>query len=122
MKAAAMSRRRRREGGAATVLVLGCVVVVAVLAAAWLGVTRAALARQRAETAADLAALAAAASRQHGQEGCDAAGEMAARNGGTLVSCAFTGDAATVRVRVGGPFAATAQARAGPESYVVDDR
>jgi secretion/DNA translocation related TadE-like protein len=97
------------------VLVLGCVVVLGVLAAGWLTVTRAALVRQRAETAADLAVLAAAAAVQRGQPGCDLAGEVAARNGGRLVSCGVAGDTVAVRVQVGASITATAQARAGPE-------
>jgi secretion/DNA translocation related TadE-like protein len=102
--------------------VIGCVVVLATLAAGWLAVTRSAFARQRAEAAADLAALAAASSRQHGQPGCAAAGETAARNGATVLTCSVADEEVTITVRVGGAIAATAQARAGPREAEMHDR
>ncbi len=95
-------------------LVLGCLAVLAVLAAGWLAVGRAALARQRAETAADLASLAGAGAVQRGADGCTAAAGVAARNGASLISCRRTGDDLVVMVRVRAPVPASAQARAGP--------
>ena len=77
---------------------------------------RAALARQRAETAADLAALAGAQALAGLTAGpCGVAGLVAAGNGGRLVSCAIIGDAVAVSVSVTSPTSAVARARAGPQ-------
>jgi secretion/DNA translocation related TadE-like protein len=93
----------------------------------WLGASAAALygsavvGRHRAETAADLAALAVAVHVTDGAEDACALGRrIAARNGGTLRSCRVVGDDVEVavarRVTLGrlGAFAAVARARAGP--------
>jgi secretion/DNA translocation related TadE-like protein len=97
------------------VLVLGCLAVLTVLAAGWVSVGRAALARQRAETAADLAALAGAAAGQRGADPCGAAAGVAARNAAALLACAQDGDDVLVTVQVSGPMRATSHARAGPQ-------
>jgi secretion/DNA translocation related TadE-like protein len=77
--------------------------------------------RHRVETAADLAALAAAAHVPDGEPGaCAEAASIAARNGGTLRACRVAG--ADVEVAVSAPIrlgrfgvrTATALARAGP--------
>ena len=86
------------------------------IAGIWLASGRAALARQRAETAADLAALAAAQSLvRAGTAPCAAAGAAAAANGGQLLSCSIVGDDVTVAVGVTAPMDARATARAGPQ-------
>ena len=87
--------------------------------------------RARAETAADAAALAAADALALGQgsgSAIDAATETAAHDGGRLVSCECTGDAAEVVVEVDvpglalvvGPARARARAEVSPECALVD--
>lgn len=114
--------RRRRDRGSATVLVVGTVgvlVTVAVLVAALGGVVAD---QRRVESAADLAALAAAGAVQAGEDACAAARSSAGRNGGRLGSCAVAGEVVTVRVHrrtrpiLGRRFELTSRARAGPAS------
>ena len=71
---------------------------------------------QRAQVAADFAALAAASrSWQGSSTACDQARIVAALNGGLLEDCVLTAESSDVRVRVRAPFGLTvvAQARAG---------
>jgi secretion/DNA translocation related TadE-like protein len=112
--------RRGREDGSATVLVtplLGVLTVVTVL----LGVVGGALATlRRAESAADLAALAGAAAAVRGDDGCAAAARVAARNQVDLGSCVAVGTEVRVVVTtrtaplLGRTFDVRARARAGP--------
>lgn len=110
------------DRGSATIWVLTLSGVLAVLAAAVVLVGAAAVARHRAETAADLAALAAAGRAVLGEPGaCERAAEVARANAARLVSCSVDGSAvAQVRVCVPvqlgrlGVHAASAVARAGP--------
>ncbi|NLE80249.1 MAG: flp pilus-assembly TadE/G-like family protein [Rhodococcus sp.] len=115
-----MSFWRRDEG---SVTVAGCwaVGVVVVITAALLHVGSAVSARHRAQSAADLAALAAAGSVEEGIDAaCDAAVTLAARMHTTVDSCEVDGWDVIVTVSV--PVAlsewgvrdATAAARAGP--------
>ena len=75
---------------------------------------------RRAQSAADLAALAGAIAMQHGADGCDAAGQIAGRNGARLASCDSAGEQLTITVEVDGPqlfghdVELSAEARAGP--------
>ncbi len=103
------------ERGSATVLVIAGVMASCAIAGLWLASGRAALARQRAETAADLAALAGAQALAGSPAAvCTDAGAVAAANGGRLVACAVDGQAVVVAVSVSRPMAARAVARAGP--------
>jgi secretion/DNA translocation related TadE-like protein len=112
------------DRGVATVY--ACLAIVVLLAitglAAHLGA--AALARQRAETAADLAALAGAAKVLQGPDAvCASVVRVAAANGVDVQMCSVVGTDVLVTVtgRAGaGPFAGTAvgRARAGPELVV----
>lgn len=71
---------------------------------------------QRAQTAADFAALAAASGSWQGSSpACDQARLVAELNGGLLEGCLLTAESSDVRVRVRAPFGFTviAQARAG---------
>ena len=109
-----------RDDGSGTVLLLA-LVAVALLVAAMLGLLASAqLARGRAQSAADLGALAGAASMLAGRPGdpCTAATEVVRRNGGRLASCVDEGGGVlTVRVVVASRTgSATASARAGPAS------
>lgn len=124
-----MRPRRVRSGaeerGAATayvavvvgvVLLLGC--VLAVVAAVVVDL-------RRAQSAADLAALAGAVALGTGEDPCAAAGAVAAANGAALTSCTPSGRELTLEVRVAGPrwlgLAAdpTARARAGPATVTI---
>ena len=67
--------------------------------------------QRRAETAADLAAVAGAVDNQKGGGGCDAAATVAAENGADLTGCAVAGEDVQVTVSRG---ERSAVARAGP--------
>ena len=103
-------RDNRRDRGQAALLVVcvSAVLLVAVLVAA-ASMGRTVLDRQRAQTAADAAALAAL------EGGRDGAAEFAERHGGSLVSWRVgpTSDDVTVVVRVG-ETTATARATDAP--------
>lgn len=111
---------RRDDAGSATVLVLPLVGVVALLAVLLSVLGGLVVAQRRAGAAADLAALAGAASLQRGGDGCSAAAQTADRNGVELSACAVM--AAEVRVWVAatvpGPWGRSwtvrAHARSGP--------
>ena len=113
--------RGSTDRGSATVWTAGAVAVVLVIAVAGMHLGGVLLARHRAESAADLAALAAAGRSVAGvQVACARASGLAERMTVELVSCRLEGWDALVEVRVrpGGPLArfgaATARARAGP--------
>jgi secretion/DNA translocation related TadE-like protein len=110
-----------RDDGAATVSVLAvgllCVSVAAVFAAAG----AATVARHRARSAADLAALAGAVHAAYGEvSACDHARRVASANGARLISCRVEGldVVVTTEVTPAGVAAvagvARASARAGP--------
>ena len=92
------------DEGSATVWVAACCAVVLVIATVVVLRTMAVLARHRAESGADLAALAAAGQIGVSGGGCKAAGRIAARNGARLRSCRLvldrSGRSGTVVVRV----------------------
>lgn len=101
---------RRRAGhderGAATVTMtpfLGILVLVAALLAFQGGIV---VAQRKVQAAADLAALAAAAAGQRGQDACAAAQAFAAHNSARLTGCRLEGP--------GGAEALVTVARAGP--------
>ncbi|SDO90005.1 helicase/secretion neighborhood TadE-like protein [Nakamurella panacisegetis] len=105
-----------RDAGVATVfvaLVVGVLLVVAGLGIRLGGVV---IARERAETAADLGALAGAARALWGQGvACARAGSVVSGNGGLMVSCVVQGFDVLVEARVGTwGGSASGRARAGP--------
>ncbi|MFD3538914.1 Rv3654c family TadE-like protein [Streptomyces sp. NPDC058662] len=105
-----------RDRGSATVW---ATLVVTVLVAVFAGVLllgQAVLARHRAAAAADLAALAAAATWARGPEAaCAAAVRVARAQGAVVVECRVLGEVAEIRARSpAGPFAPEIRARAGP--------
>lgn len=116
---------RRVDAGSATVWVLALCVLFLTVATAVTLRTAAVLARHRAETAADLAALAAAGSIGLDSDPCSAARRIATRNSAVIDSCQVlldpSGRSGTVRVRVDtavrlplvGDRSVTAVARAG---------
>jgi secretion/DNA translocation related TadE-like protein len=108
------------QRGSATPFAVACLGVLVLLAAA-LGVVAAMVhAERRAQSAADLAALAAAQSLARGADGCAAGLRVAATNGAELTSCEASGREVRLRVEVTGPrwlgqsADLEAEARAGP--------
>ncbi|NAZ82554.1 histidine kinase, partial [Kineococcus sp. R8] len=105
------------DAGSGSVLVLGVCAVAFSLLLAVLGLGAAVTARHRAESAADLAALAGAdvvLGRAPGQP-CVRAGAVLAAAGAAVVSCAVAADgsvAVTATVAVAGRFAGLGAARA----------
>lgn len=94
--------------GVLLVIGLACVLVVGVITT-----------HRRAQTAADLAALAGAQARQRGDDACAAATRVAGANGARLGSCRLAGHDVLVAVVVAAPVVGTdvelpARARAGP--------
>ncbi|KQS99403.1 Rv3654c family TadE-like protein [Cellulomonas sp. Leaf395] len=111
---------QRGEEGSGTVLLLA-LIAVALVVAGLLGLLASAqLARGRAQTAADLGALAGASGLLAGQPGdpCATVAEVVRLNRGRLSSCTDAGGGVvTVRVVVAAATgSATASARAGPAS------
>jgi secretion/DNA translocation related TadE-like protein len=106
--------REKRERGSATIWLLAGVLAICAICAVWITVAEAGLARQRAEVAADLAALAGAQTASSGEGSpCAAAAEIAGRNGGRLATCTLIGESVNVTVEVASPMPARASARAG---------
>ncbi|PVZ09384.1 Rv3654c family TadE-like protein [Actinomycetospora cinnamomea] len=84
--------RRAEDTGAVTVLAAAAVGVLVLLLGLGLQVGAATLARHRAETAADLAALAGAREVVRGRDvACARAADVVATNGARLVHCAVEG-------------------------------
>lgn len=116
----------RDDAGVATVYACLGIVVLLVVTGLGLHVGAAVLARQRAETGADLAALAGAAKVLQGPDiACAAVVRVAVPNHVVVHSCSVVGTDVLVVVsaRAGsGPFAgsATGRARAGPVALVSD--
>jgi secretion/DNA translocation related TadE-like protein len=79
--------RRPRDTGSASIWVLACAVLVLVVAALAAIRGLAVLARHRAESAADLAALAAAGRIGISADYCARAAAVARRNGAAVTSC-----------------------------------
>ncbi len=109
----------RGEQGAGTVLavsMIGLIVSVTVGTAGAVGVVAG---HRRAQSAADLSALAGATTLQNGGEACARADVIAGRNGADLQRCQVNGTEVVVvvarRVRLPGlPMELRARARAGP--------
>jgi secretion/DNA translocation related TadE-like protein len=82
---------------------LWAVVVVAATCVGVLGWAAAVVARQRAEGAADLAALAAARALVAGDEPCSSGSRVAVASGARLVACTSSGTAVTIVVEIAVP-------------------
>jgi secretion/DNA translocation related TadE-like protein len=114
---AALSRAGRADQGSASIWLLGIGLMVVTLALMLTTVGTALIARQRAQAAADLGALAGAALIVAGERSaCDRAQELVTANGGRMLTCQPDGLEliVTVEVPVAGLGAAKASARAGP--------
>lgn len=114
-----MSAANRREDGAGTVLAVAMLGVLVTVTVATSGVVGVVAAHRRAQSAADLAALAGASALQDGGDACAHAGAIAERNGAELRSCQV--DDWNVSVMVvnrmplpGGALDLEARGRAGP--------
>lgn len=81
-----------RDAGSASVWVLSLAVAVLAVGCAGIVVASAISARHRAESAADLAALAAAAVARDGGDGCREAAAVAAANRAVLAGCRLGAD------------------------------
>lgn len=116
----------RDDAGVATVYACLGIVVLLVVTGLGLHLGAAALARQRAETGADLAALAGAAKVLQGPDVvCAAVVRVAVANGVGVQSCSVVGTDVLVTVSASagsGPFtgSANARARAGPVDVLSD--
>ena len=123
------SRLTARDAGSASVWTVALAAVVWVSAASTLLAGAGVIARHRAASAADLAALAAAqvAVRSRGsptsaiEAPCNAAERIAAHNGAQVTGCAVSGQVVDVTVRVATPSlrylgvaSVSGRARAGP--------
>lgn len=113
-------RSRHREAGFATVLSIGLMGILLVITAVALALGTLVGARHRAETAADLGALAGAVAVRDGVDGCAAATRVVEANDGRVTSCLVADRTVevTVSVTTGRMFGRTwvraAAARAGP--------
>jgi len=112
--------RARAERGSAVPFALAALGVLLFLGAG-LGIVAALVVdHRRAQSAADLAALAGASAVQNGVDGCTAASQIADRNGARLTTCESDGEQLTIAVEVDGPqlfgqaVRLSAEARAGP--------
>ncbi|MEU8890372.1 Rv3654c family TadE-like protein [Streptomyces sp. NPDC048442] len=107
--------RRRAERGSATVWALGVVALLGVVFTGVLAMGQAVVARHRAGSGADLAALAAAGEWTRGEgAACGRAEEVAGAQGVRVVGCVVRGEVADVSVAAGvGPYEAVVRARAG---------
>lgn len=109
----------RREDGAGTVLAVAMMGLLVTVTVATSGVVGVVAAHRRAQSAADLAALAGASALQDGGDPCRQAGAIAERNGAELRQCQV--DDWNVSVTVvntmrlpGGSMDLEARGRAGP--------
>lgn len=97
-------RSTDRERGAATVVAVAMAGVLLLLGAALCVVAAIVADLRRAQSAADLAALAGAAEvARGGADGCVTAARVAVANGALLASCLVVGSEVTVSATVKGP-------------------
>lgn len=119
-----MSRARRGpkgEHGVGVVLVLALVGALTFTAAVAVAATAVVVGHRRAQSAADLAALAAATALRDGGDPCAAAAEVAEGNGAEVEGCEVVGATVAVVARARLPDAlgdrwVRARARAGPSA------
>ena len=114
-----IAQRRRDDRGAAVVVAMALTALLVFVAAISVGTVAIVLAHRRAQTAADLAALAAAAALQRGADACAAATTIAGRHDATVTGCTVEGPTVLVATTVALPTAlggagVPARARAGP--------
>jgi secretion/DNA translocation related TadE-like protein len=105
------------------VLVMGLLALLVFVAVVGASVVAVVLGQRKAQSAADLAALAGAIAARNGQVGCTVANRVAARNGADLAQCEVDGQVVlvTVKLRLPEVFAGRsvrARARAGPATVL----
>ena len=116
-------RTRHGEIGSVTVHAVWVSVVLCVVLVIGLQVAALVQARHQVAAAADLAALAGSRASTEGRSGCDAARDVAERNGVRLATCRMDLDVATVEATAtvepwwGGTWTTTIEARAAPAWY-----
>lgn len=110
----------RSETGAASVFAAFAMLALLSLTVLCVQVGGAIVAKHRAQSAADLAALAAAAALSESEDACEAARQVASVNGARLGGCTVEGSTVVVRAAVAlpvrglpGPGEAVAVARGG---------
>lgn len=110
--------REREDRGSATVWVAMAMTVLCAVFAVFLAMGQAVVARHRAGSAADLAALAAADRALQGEAlACEEAAEVAQAQGAAVVRCAVRGEIADVTARSRfGPYDPEVRSRAGPQA------
>ncbi|MEI2711806.1 MAG: Rv3654c family TadE-like protein [Nocardioides sp.] len=114
--------RRRNARGSGTQLMVAFAGVLLLVGAAVTVVAAMLVEHRRAQSAADLAALAGAAALLDGRAGCEVARDVAARNGAAVVSCVVDRREVVVHTRIKGPRSLgqrgdlEGHARAGPVS------
>lgn len=112
--------RARDERGLAVVVSTALLGVLLLVTVAAVGVVSVVLGHRAAQSAADLASLAAAAAVQDGEDPCAAAATLARRNHARLVGCRVAGFVVSVETEAssgdlpGGALRLRARARAGP--------
>ncbi|MDN5892987.1 MAG: flp pilus-assembly TadE/G-like family protein [Nocardioides sp.] len=115
-----MAEVRRSESGSASMLVVSLIGVVLLLGMAAAFMTAGAAAHRRAQSGADLAALAGAVALQRGEDPCVAADRVAAENRARVTRCVVEDEDVVLEVDVESPefgghtFAIHGKARAGP--------
>ena len=117
---------RGDERGAAVVLFLGLSALLVLVAAVSAGTVAIVFAHRRAQTAADLGALAAAGALQAGSDPCAAAARIVGRQRATLTDCVPRGVTVVIATAVSLPAAlggaeVRARARAGPQGSAARD-
>ena len=111
----------RGDSGSASLLVVALTGVVLLLGLAGAFLTATGAAHRRAQSAADLAALAGATAGQRGGDACAVAAQVADHNGARSAACRVEGDDVVVRVSLVGPeflghsWELVGRARAGPD-------
>ncbi|MFI9580270.1 Rv3654c family TadE-like protein [Streptomyces sp. NPDC052236] len=115
-RARGATNARTRDRGSATVWVAMTTTVLCVIFATVLAMGQAVVARHRAGSAADLAALAAADHALWGTAtACAKAAEVAGAQGAAVLRCAVRGEIAEVTAQARfGLYAPTVRSRAGP--------
>lgn len=111
----------RGDRGSASLLVVALTGIVLLLGLAGAFLTATGAAHRRAQSAADLAALAGATAGQRGGDACAVAGQVADHNGAQSAACHVEGHDVVVEVLLAGPeflghsWELVGQARAGPD-------
>ncbi len=109
------------DGGVGSVFAVALLALLCLGAVVAVGISGIVLTHRRAQSAADLAALAGANAMQMGGQACEASQAIAQSNRAELLSCTVAAQSVTVQVRVDAQIrlaqldlGTTARARAGP--------